>query len=606
MQTYKKNAKLYFVITLIFAAIGFILGNWAISAPGVTSLDKYSYVISSVGLHDLADHWLNYVFMFNWWSVGAAGIGVILGMFLYMYGNDHGVYRIGEEHGSARFAKAKEMAKYEDEDPENNIIFTESAQMGLFNRNLDPKVQRNKNTLVIGGPGSGKTRTYVKPNLMQMNSSFIVTDPKGLLVRETGQMLENNGYKVKVFDLASLGELTGFNSDTFNVFNYMKTELDIDRVLESITEGTKKGDKGGEDFWVQAEATLIRAFIGYLWFDGRENDYTPHLGMVADMLRFTERKDPKKPSPVEDWFEELNDKKPNNYAYKQWQSFNNNFRSETRTSVIAIATARYSVFDHEDVIDMIRRDTMDIESWNEEKTAVFIALPETSAAFNFLAAIFITTIMETLRHKADRTLNGTYTPKAKDGRLLHVRFILDEFANIGKIPNVDKALATFRSREMSVVIILQALDQLKTMYKNGWASMVNLADTLLFLGGDEKETVEYLSKRAGKQTIQLRNHTVQNSSRGGSENRQTQGRDLMTPDEIGRLSGDQALLFVSREYVFKDHKYKVSDHKNADQLADGPYDKNWYKYRRFRNETEELLYMVDPENVIDHGELETV
>ncbi|GAK31339.1 TraG family protein [Weissella oryzae SG25] len=599
MQTYKKNPRLYVVISAIFAILGFTVTNWVIVAPGLNILDKFSYVTSSLGLHELVDHVFTYLMMFHWWSIGVAVIGVILGWFMYLYGNDHGIYRVGEEHGSARFAKVKEMKKYQDKEPDNNIIFTKNAQMGLYNRDLARDVQRNKNTVVIGGPGSGKTFTYVKPNLMQMNASYVVTDPKGLLVRETGKMLEDNGYKVKVFDLANLA-----NSDTFNVFNYMNDELDIDRVLEAITEGTKKGDKGGEDFWVQAEGTLIRAFIGFLWFDGRLNDYTPHLGMVADMLRFTERKDPKKPSPVEEWFEELNEKVPNNYAYKQWQSFNNNFRSETRTSVVAIATARYSVFDHEAVVDMIKRDTMNIEAWNEEKTAVFIALPETSGSYNFLASIFLSTVMETLRYKADQTLAGLYKPK--NGSLLHVRFILDEFANIGKIPNVDKALATFRSREMSLTIILQALDQLKTMYSKGWASMINLADTLLFLGGDEKETVEYLSKRAGKQTIQLRNHTMQNSNRGGSENRQTQGRDLMTPDEIGRLQGDKALLFVSKEFVFEDSKYNVTDHKNAAQLADGPQDSNWYKYRRFKDETEELLYMVDPSNVIDHGQLETI
>ncbi|CUW15295.1 TrsK-like protein [Leuconostoc inhae] len=600
MQVYKKTFRPYLIIGIVLAIASYPIVNWLMQVPGADIIAKTNYITSGVGLETLKQNWLRYYLSFSLWAVYGSFMVFLLCMAAYLYKNDKGVYRLGEEHGSARFATVKEMAKYRDEVPENNMILTEHATMGLHNRNLARTEQRNKNIMVIGGPGSGKTYNFVKPNLMQMNASFVITDPKGLLVRETGKMLEDNGYHVKVFDLANLS-----NSDSFNVFDYMRSELDVDRVLEAITEGTKKTDsKGGDDFWIQAEGTLIRAFIAYLWFDGQINDYTPNISMVADMLRYTERRDPKVPSPVENWFEELNEAKPNNYANKQWQSFNNNFRSETRTSVLAIATARYSVFDHEQVVDLIRRDTMAIDTWNDDKSAVFIAIPETSSSYNFLAAIFVSTIMETLRYKADKVLAGEIEPK--HGELLHVRFILDEFANIGRIPNVDKALATFRSREMSVVIILQALDQLKTMYKNGWASMVNLADTLLFLGGDEKETVEYLSKRAGKQTIQIRNHTVQNSRNGGSENRQSQGRDLMTPDEVGRLRGDDALLFISREYVFKDRKYTVSEHPKAELLANSPRDNNWYRYKRFKDETEELLYHIDPENIIDHGMLEAV
>jgi type IV secretion system protein VirD4 len=594
MQPYKKKIAPYLVLGILLGTALWIVTNWAMAAPG-DILRRIDYLTSTPGIENLETHWLSYLFTMSLWAGLAAMFGFLIPLFRYLSQNDRGVYRQGEEHGSARFATVKEMAKYQDPEPDNNIIYTHQAMMGLRNHNLSRNVQRNKNALIIGSPGTGKTFNWVKPNLMQMNASFIVTDPKGLLVRETGQMLENNGYEVKVFDLANLA-----NSDSFNVFDYMQSELDVDRVLEAITEGTKKGDQSGEDFWIQAEATLIRAYIGYLWFDGRLNDYTPNIAMVAEMLRLTERQDPKQPSQVELWFATLNQALPNNYAYKQWQSFNNNFKAETRTSVIAIATARYSVFDHQQVVDMIDHDTMQIETWNEQKTAVFIAIPETSGSYNFLAAIFLSTVMETLRHKADAVLSGQLVTEKP---LLHVRFILDEFANIGKIPNIDKALATFRSREMSVVIILQALDQLKTMYKNGWASMVNLADTLLFLGGDEKETVEYLSKRAGKQTISIRNQSISHSRNGGSENRQTQARDLMTPDEIGRLRGDEALVFISREYVFKDHKYTVTEHKNASQLADDPKDPNWYVYHRFRNDDDEILYMVnhDPDSLIDHG-----
>ncbi|EAE3637229.1 type IV secretory system conjugative DNA transfer family protein, partial [Listeria monocytogenes] len=464
---------------------------------------------------------------------------------------------------------------------------------------LDAHFQKNKNIIVLGGPGSGKTYTFIKPNLMQRNASFIVTDPKGLLVHETGHMLKEDNYTIKIFDLVNLS-----NSDSFNVFRYIKTELDVDRVLEFITEGTKKSEQQGEDFWIHAEALLIRSFIAYLWFDGQDNDYMPNLSMIADMLRHVERKDKKVPSPVEQWFEEQNQLRPNNYAYKQWTLYNESYKAETRASVLAIASARYSVFDHEQVIDMVREDTMEIEKWNEEKTAVFIAIPETSSAYNFLAAIFLATIMETLKHKADRIYQGLDTlPKGK--KLLHVRFLIDEFYNIGRIPNIDKALGTFRSREMSIVMVLQAMNQLQAMYKSTWKTLVNTCDSLLFLGGDEEDTTKYLSKRAGKQTISVRKHTINHGKNGsGSENRDRTGRDLLMPDEIGRLGNGKALLFISGQHVFKDDKFTVNDHENAHLLADNYQDLNWYMYKRYRNEEEEILAKTMPENIMDHGEID--
>lgn len=600
MQTYKKSLSMYLGIACFLLLLFYTLSNWILSFSDASAAEIINFVISVDGLNDFVNHFFIYFLMFQPISLAAGLMGFLCGLLGYVYKNDKGVYRHNEEHGSARFAKESEMAKYADNEEKNNIILTEKARMGIHNDRLPIAVQRNKNICVIGDPGAGKTRFFVKPNLMQMQGSYIVTDPKGLLVRETGKMLEDAGYKIKIFDLANLA-----NSDHFNVFKYIKTELDVDRVLEQITEGTKKGDKQGEDFWIKAEALLIRAFIAFLWFDGKDNDYLPDLSMIGDMLRFCERKDPKIPSPVEDWFEEQHEKHPNNYAYKQWSLFNDLYRAETRASVLAIAAARYSVFDHEQVVDMVKEDTMDIDSWNEEKTAVFITIPETSDSYNFLSAIFLATAMETLRHKVDNILSGEWS-LAPGKTLLHVRLILDEFANIGRIPNIEKFLGTFRSRNMSIVIILQALDQLKKMYEKGWASIVTLCASLLFLGGEEEDTMKYLSKRAGKQTISIRNSTEQNSRRsGGSINKQKQGRDLMTPDEISRLSGMECLLFISKEYVFKDQKYPLENHPNVHLLADKPGDPNWYKYKRYRNEVEELLDKITPDQLIDHGVIES-
>lgn len=598
MQPYKKNFKPYFILAIILSMVGFVIGNFLWLLPGYDMYSKLMFLFNKDVSGFVNDSILQIFFTPSLLAFGVGMLGFFGGLLAYVRNNDRGVYRLGEEYGSARFATTEEIVKFADkEKPENDLIYTRHARMCLFNSRLAFEFQKNKNAIVIGGPGSGKTFTFIKPNIMQMNASFIVTDPKKLLVHETGKMLKDNGYKIKIFDLATLA-----NSDSFNVFNYIKTELDVDRVLEAITEGTKKNDQqGGEDFWRQAEALLIRSFIAYLWFDGQENDYTPHLGMIADMLRLTERKDPKVPSPVEMWFEEQNERIPNNYAYKQFSLFNDLYKSETRMSVLAIAAGRYSIFDHEQVVDMVREDTMDIESWNEGKTAVFIAIPETSDTYNFLSAIFLATAMEVLRKKADEVLTGERI-LAKGKKLLHIRFLIDEFANIGRIPNIDKALATFRSREMSIVIVLQALDQLKTMYKNGWATLVNTCDSFLFLGGDEKETTEYLSKRAGKQTISLRKTSVSRGRQGSSsENKDKTGRDLLTPDEIGRLKGTDALLFISGQFVYKDKKYTVHEHEQAHLLSNTPGDVNWFTYKRYRNEEEELLDKVRKEDIVDHG-----
>ncbi|MGF1919083.1 VirD4-like conjugal transfer protein, CD1115 family [Enterococcus faecalis] len=596
MQIYKKKLTPYLFISGCLFVLFYGIGNFFWLLPGTDYFSKLSflftnrleeYLLKNVGAFFLTPSIL---------AVLSGVLGFLIGLLLYVYDNDQGVYRQGEEYGSARFATDEEMAKFSDKDPKNNMIISKKVQIGLFNFRLPIKIQKNKNVMVLGDSGSAKTLAYILTNILQVNASFVVTDPDGGIVHKVGKLLKRFGYKLKILDLNHL-----LNSDTFNVFEYIRTELDIDRVLEAITEGTKEGDHQGEEFWIKAEALLIRSFIAYLWFDGKDNEYTPNLSMVSDMLRHVERKDPKVPSPVECWFEEQNKIRPNNYAYKQWTLYNDTYKAETRASVLAIASARYSVFDHEQVADMIRQDTMEIDKWNEEKTAVFIAIPETNKSYNFIAAIFMATVMETLRHKSDRVRLGKLRlPKGK--KLLHVRFLIDEFANIGRIPNFEEALATFRKREMSFSIILQSMAQLQKMYKNGWEGIVNNCSTILFLGGDEEKTTKYLSHRADKQTISLRKHSKSYSKNGGgSESRDKTGRDLLTPGEIGHLDGDECLVYISKEYVYKDKKYYAFDHPLGSMMGDEPGDENWYTYKRYLTEEEEILDKVRPENMIDHG-----
>lgn len=538
----------------------------------------------------LFHHWeqFSWHLAFDQGSLYAGVIGFGLPMLVYASG-DKNIYRQGEEQGSARFATLKEMKRFEDKEVEKNMIFTKQVKMGLFNFRLAYNVQLNKNVIVIGLPGDGKTFTFVLPNLMQMNSNFVVTDPKGNLVHEVGKMLEKAGYAVKIFDLIRLK-----NSDRFNPFHYMKSELDIDRISEAITEGTKKSEHMGEDFWVQAELMLQRALIGYLYFDSRDPEtgvqlYMPNLGHVADLLRNMYREDPDVPSPVEQMFEELNEQQPNNYAYKQWKLFQN-FRGETRNSVVAILSSRYSIFDHEDVRNLISEDTMEMDTWNTKKTAVFIAIPETNNAFNFLSSILFAIGFEVLTHKADDILQGKI-PGYSRKNLRHIQFILDEFAQIGRIPNFAQVLSSIRSREMSIKIIIQAVNQLESLYKSDWKTIFNNCATHLFLGTNDKDTMEYYSTRSGKQTIRTRSTSKTHSYRNGSsgENKQIQGRPLLTPDEVARIGVDEGLVFISKQNVFKDKKASVYDHSRQDEISHSPEDENWYDYIRKGTDIDGLL-----------------
>lgn len=585
MKIQKKPFLPYLLLSLILAWATYrcyILYSIA-PEPDMTQLfSQYTYVL---------ENFFNPPY-FYWTSsplaLLSALVGFLIGLLFYLKIRLDGNYRHGEESGSARMATAQELKGFQDEEPRNNMIFSREAKMGLFNKRLPFEWQLNKNVLVAGLPGDGKTYTYVKPNLMQMNSSFIVTDPKGLLVREVGTMLKEHGYQIKIFDLVNLT-----NSDMFNPFRYMSSELDIDRITEAIVEGTKKGDREGEDFWNQAKLLLNRALIGYLYFDSQVRHYEPNLSMVADLLRNMRRPSEKDLSAVEKMFKQLEEKLPGNYASRQWELFNSNFEAETRTSVLAIVATQYSIFDHEAVTNLIKTDTMEMDTWQTEKTAVFVAISETNKAYSFLASTFFTVVFDQLTHSSDAIIQGEkqgYGPED----LLHVQFIFDEFANVGKIPHFNEVLASIRSREMSIKIIIQAISQLDSLYGvPARKSMINNCATLLFLGTNDEDTMKYFSMRAGKQTITQTSYSEQRGHRiSGTTSRQAHQRDLMTPDEIARIGVDEALVFISKQNVFRDKKALVSDHPMKDLLADHYQDKTWYHYKRFMEEGAEFIDAV--------------
>lgn len=527
--------------------------------------------------------------------------GVFLFIILYLrFKTEYGTYRYGEEHGSAKLLTLEEVKTFEDSIEENNMIFTKNAKMGLYNDRLPYSKKLNKNVLVIGGPGTGKTYTFVKPNAMQLNGSKIFTDTKELLVRELGNLYEKNSYRIKIIDFINFS-----NSNHFNIFKYIKKETDIDRVASSIVEATKKSDNKGEDFWIRAEYMLMTALIGFLHIDGKLNNYEPHLGQVTKLIKLIERKEDDIPSVLERLMQDLNEKLPNNFAYRQFENFNLNFKSETRNSVKAIITARFSVFEHEEINDILKYDDLEIETWNTQKTAVFINVPEVNDAYQFISALLFQTIFETTIKTADNILQG----KVENINLLHLEIYGDEFAQLGKIYKLSNYISVFRSREISIKIILQGLPQLEALYgKEEAKSIQNNCDTILYLGTNDKDTMEYLSFRGGNQTIDDKNYSENRNTTSGGSNLQHSKlkRELFTAHEIGTVSIEEALLFIGKQNAFKDLKASVDDHKNKKYLANSPKDKNWYKYKIYNSEYEYLLANTKKENQVEVKETEVL
>ncbi|WP_373197248.1 VirD4-like conjugal transfer protein, CD1115 family [Streptococcus sanguinis] len=547
----------------------------------------------------MGEHW-NEKFpidvQFTSFSLMAGLVGVMAVLFFFARRQDRGIYRTGEEHGTARFATVEELASFQDQDPEKNMIFTQRAQMGLFNQRLPYNKHINKNVLVIGGTGDWKTRSFVKPNIMQLNSSYVITDTKGLIIHEVGTILKKAGYKIKILDLIQL-----INSDGFNVFHYMQKETDIDKVSEAIITATKRSDNKGEDFWAQAEAFLTRALIGYLYFDGKVlGKYEPNLPQVADLLRFLKRTDPEIESPVEEMFKQLEEELPGNYANKQFQLFMKNFGGQTLMSVLAIISSRFSVFDHDDVRKMVQRDTMEIEKWQLEKTAVFIHMPETDKSYQFLSALFFHTIFEVSNKTADSITQGTH-PTATIEALLHLQIYADETGQIGQIPYLPEEIAVVRSREISIKLMIQSMSQLQQLYGDkNTTTILNNCGAVLYLGSNDPDTLKSMADRTGPQTIQ-QTKTSKSYGQHGSSSESTDSlkRELLNYHEVATVAIDEALLYLNRQNVFKDKKYRLETHPQYENHADGPFSPNWFTYRRYMSDIDEWLENVELSNQVE-------
>lgn len=486
-------------------------------------------------------------------------LSVVIKLILIQKKKNAKKFREGREYGSARWGNEKDIEPYIDKKFENNVLLTQTERLTMNNRPKNPKYARNKNVLVIGGSGSGKTRFFVKPNLMQMHSSYVVTDPKGTLVLECGKMLERNGYEIKILNTINFKK-----SMRYNPFAYLKSEKDILKLVQTIIANTKgEGEKSTEDFWVKAEKLYYTALIGYIWYEApkEEQNFTTLLAMIdASEVR---EEDENFKNAVDYMFEALEKEKPNHFAVKQYKKYKL-AAGKTAKSILISCGARLAPFDIQELRDLMKEDELELDTLGEKKTALFVIISDTDDTFNFVVSIMYSQLFNLLCDKADDEYGGRLP--------IHVRCLLDEFANIGLIPKFEKLIATIRSREISACIILQAQSQLKSIYKDNADTIVGNCDSTLFLGGKEKTTLKELSESLGKETIDLYNTSeTRSNQKSFGLNYQKTGKELMSQDEIIVMDGGKCIYQLRGVRPFLSDKFDITKHKNYKFLED--YDK---------------------------------
>ena len=487
------------------------------------------------------------------------GVAVLIKFIVYTKGKNAKKFRQGKEYGSARWGTAKDIQPYMDEKFQNNILLTQTERLTMNGRPANPKYARNKNVLVIGGSGSGKTRFYVKPNLMQMHSSYCVTDPKGTIVLECGKMLEDNGYEIKILNTINFKK-----SMKYNPFAYICSEKDILKLVQTIIANTKgEGEKAGEDFWVKAEKLYYTALIGYIFYEAprEEKNFATLLNMIdASEVR---EDDETYMNPIDRLFEALEKKEPTHFAVKQYKKYKL-AAGKTAKSILISCGARLAPFDIRELRDLMSEDELELDTLGDRKTALFVIISDTDDTFNFVVSIMYSQLFNLLCDKADDVYGGRLP--------VHVRCLLDEFANIGLIPKFEKLIATIRSREISASIILQAQSQLKAIYKDNADTIVGNCDSTLFLGGKEKTTLKELSETLGKETIDLYNTSeTRSNQKSFGLNYQKTGKELMSQDEITVMDGGKCIFQLRGVRPFLSDKYDITKHNNYKLLED--YDK---------------------------------
>ena len=497
-------------------------------------------------------------FYFTDISVGIIG-ALAVKCILYLRSKNAKKFRKGIEYGSARWGTPEDIKPYIDEDFYNNILLTNTERLTMNSRPKNPKFARNKNVLVIGGSGSGKTRFFVKPNLMQMTTSYCVTDPKGTILVECGKMLQKGGYKIR-----SLNTINFKKSMHYNPFAYIRSEKDILKLVNVIIANTKgDGEKSGEDFWVKAERLLYCALIGYIYYEAPEEE--KNFITLLDLINASEARedDENYKSPVDMLFDRLAEREPEHFAVKQYVKFKQ-AAGKTLKSILISCGARLAPFDIKELRDLMEYDELELDTLGDEKTALFVIISDTDDTFNFVVAIMYSQLFNLLCDKADNEYGGRLP--------VHVRCLLDEFSNIGQIPKFEKLISTIRSREISACIILQAQSQLKAIYKDNADTIIGNCDTTLFLGGKEKSTLKELSETLGKETIDMYNTSETRSNQNSyGTNYQKLGKELMSQDELSVMDGGKCILQLRGVRPFLSDKYDITKHPRYKMLSD--YDK---------------------------------
>lgn len=569
-DTLKKQVILhlpYLLFLLVFAK----LGQAVRLAPGADASQKL------LGLSE----GFTYAFQTMWpgaaldWLAGLCG-AVIMRLAVYLKGKDAKKYRKNVEYGSARWGSKTDIAPFMDPKPENNIILTQTEGLMMSGRSKNPANARNKNVLVVGGSGSGKTRFFIKPNLMQMHSSYVVTDPKGTVLIEVGKLLSRgtpkldkdgkpvrgkNGkivyepYKIKVFNTINFSK-----SMHYNPFAYIHNEKDILKLVTVLIANTKGEGKSGDDFWVKAETLLYTALIGYIYYEAPSNEQ--NFSTLVEMINAMEVREDDETfkNAVDLLFDALEQKDPDHFALRQYKKYKL-AAGKTAKSILISCGARLAPFDIKEVREITMYDELELDLVGDRKTALFFIISDTDATFNFLVSMAYTQLFNLLCERADDKFGGRLP--------VHVRCLIDEAANIGQIPNLEKLMATIRSREISACLVLQAQSQLKALYKDNMDTIIGNCDSSLFLGGKEETTLKSWNSLLGKETIDMYNTSVtKGTQESHGQNFQKLGKDLMSVDELAVMDGGKCLLQIRGVRPFLSRKYDITKHPNYKYLSD--------------------------------------
>lgn len=551
------NLKKIIVPNIPYVVIGIMatkIGQAIRLAPGTDFQGKALHIME--GLTYAFENLLPSFHIFD--IIVGATIAAGIRLAVYVKSKNAKKYRKNEEYGSARWGTHDDIAPFQDPVFQNNVILTQTESLMMSNRPKEPKNARNKNVLIVGGSGSGKTRFWIKPNLMQCHSSYVVTDPKGTVAIECGKMLEKEGYKIKIFNTINFKK-----SFHYNPFSYIHSEKDILKLVTTLIANTKGEGKAGDDFWVKAETLLYCALIGYLWYEGLEEE--KNFATLISMINAMEvREDDESfKNPVDYLFDELEAKDPEHFAVRQYKKYKL-AAGKTAKSVLISCAARLAPFDIAEVREITMYDELELDMTGDRKTALFLIMSDTDATFNFLISMIYTQLFNLLCEKADDVYGGRLP--------IHVRCLIDEAANIGQIPNLEKLMATIRSREISACLVLQAQSQLKALYKDNADTIIGNCDSRIFLGGSEPTTLKELSTALGKETIDTFN-TGESRGRETSHslNYQKLGKELASVDELAVLDGSKCILQLRGVRPFMSNKYDITKHPKYKQLSD--YDK---------------------------------